>query len=460
MKKVLVVLLVAGMILGVGSVACQKTPESPIVVGKNTELLIEKGQPDNENSIRFFTLATPERFITETQDSTGRIHIKANAPIEVPAAEKIPIAKVEKAAFTQEQANKLIEILTGGEFFEMPEEETKQDLERILTKLYAMQAGTDPADPDIDDPAYWIDYYEGLLPSATDEKNLPLAHTKFQQNVDGMYDEAIKGFVKINGESGFLEIVNDMDWQNHVLYKRFDEQMAYAFEPLHDELEYAPLSISPEQAQLIANQLISALGIEYLKIDSIVEASSAESFDTAQNTQLPKVYKLQYVRDVSGVLIAYSDNYGNASENDSYQAPWEYERMTFLISDAGIYQFEWYSPYTTPEIIVKDAELLEFNEIAAIFDKMITIKNVWMLEEDSGNYWDIAITKVRFGLMRIKDRSNEGAGLLIPVWDFMGNTCKKNSETGDTLSGVQMTEQHILTINAIDGSIIDRGLGY
>lgn len=40
MKKVIAILLIAVMALG--TAACQKTPESPIVVGKNNEKLIEK----------------------------------------------------------------------------------------------------------------------------------------------------------------------------------------------------------------------------------------------------------------------------------------------------------------------------------------------------------------------------------------------------------------------------------
>ena len=40
MKKVIAILLIAVMALG--TAACQKTPESPIIVGKNNEKLIEK----------------------------------------------------------------------------------------------------------------------------------------------------------------------------------------------------------------------------------------------------------------------------------------------------------------------------------------------------------------------------------------------------------------------------------
>ena len=42
MKKVIAILLIAVMALG--AAACQKTPESPIVIGKNLDRLLEKAQ--------------------------------------------------------------------------------------------------------------------------------------------------------------------------------------------------------------------------------------------------------------------------------------------------------------------------------------------------------------------------------------------------------------------------------
>ena len=57
--------------------------------------------------------------------------------------------------------------------------------------------------------------------------------------------------------------------------------------------------------------------------------------------------------------------------------------------------------------------------------------------------------------MCIRDRISEAdsydTGLLVPVWDFQG---KVTDEYGSEFAG------SVMTINAIDGSIIDRSLGY
>lgn len=63
------------------------------------------------------------------------------------------------------------------------------------------------------------------------------------------------------------------------------------------------------------------------------------------------------------------------------------------------------------------------------------------------------VREAKLGLMRIKERNSKDTGLIIPVWDFMGTY---------TAEGILFDDDYIslLTINAIDGSIVDRGLGY
>ena len=48
MKRIFVGLL--GLLLCAGSAGCQPTPESPIVVGKDYETMIEQAKIPNENS--------------------------------------------------------------------------------------------------------------------------------------------------------------------------------------------------------------------------------------------------------------------------------------------------------------------------------------------------------------------------------------------------------------------------
>ena len=84
------------------------------------------------------------------------------------------------------------------------------------------------------------------------------------------------------------------------------------------------------------------------------------------------------------------------------------------------------------------------------------------MRSESDKYsWTLDVQEVRLGLMRIKAENNNDVGLLVPVWDFMGRVTKTETDTGEDIFFVQNENGGvILTINAIDGSIIDRELGY
>ena len=63
--------------------------------------------------------------------------------------------------------------------------------------------------------------------------------------------------------------------------------------------------------------------------------------------------------------------------------------------------------------------------------------------------------------MRIRSKDNFSEGVLIPVWDFWGTT--RMHAVDRAYSDMVYEEGHYeiaLTINAIDGTIIDRNIGY
>lgn len=63
--------------------------------------------------------------------------------------------------------------------------------------------------------------------------------------------------------------------------------------------------------------------------------------------------------------------------------------------------------------------------------------------------------------MRIIEPNSTTSGILIPVWDFFGTATYYNENNGQTvpIKDYDLNKSY-LTINAIDGSVIDRNLGY
>jgi hypothetical protein len=83
---------------------------------------------------------------------------------------------------------------------------------------------------------------------------------------------------------------------------------------------------------------------------------------------------------------------------------------------------------------------------------------------------DIRIDRVVLGYARVKLSGGSGYAL-VPAWDFFGSDVyrqKYNDGTANDTNIIYSLEQDgaasycksYLTINAIDGSVIDRSLGY
>lgn len=70
----------------------------------------------------------------------------------------------------------------------------------------------------------------------------------------------------------------------------------------------------------------------------------------------------------------------------------------------------------------------------------------------------VTISEVTLSMMRVAGLGEDNGYYYLPVWDFIGYYGEKM----DT----NITEEHpsvrksFLTLNAVDGSVIDRGLGY
>ena len=77
-------------------------------------------------------------------------------------------------------------------------------------------------------------------------------------------------------------------------------------------------------------------------------------------------------------------------------------------------------------------------------------------------HMDVEITKVSLTLMRIRDKGSL-QGTIVPVWDFWGtwNWYEPGDGASDSMrKGANYTTQPMLTLNAIDGSVVSRQLGY
>ena len=155
---------------------------------------------------------------------------------------------------------------------------------------------------------------------------------------------------------------------------------------------------------------------------------------------------------------------GASEETNPDTVSWWKENIQIVMGKGGLLSFVWTAPTTTPVVKQEQSALLPFEEIASIADTMLPVvvvgpKETNLTEIDKINgietKMDVEITKVSLTLMRIRDKGSL-QGTIVPVWDFWGTWTWYDADKQPE----SYTTQPMLTLNAIDGSVVDRQLGY
>ena len=480
MKRILSLLILACLALGL-LVGCQATPDTPVVVQKDQEQMLQTAQQGRDNSALLAALEVPDRFTGEWTGVNGYVIVHADAEIVLPNADKIPTGSVGRRDFTQEDADNLMRVLLKGNTLYEELGMTKQQALERLEQLQAMQRGEIPVNLD--------GGYEAL-PGAIErcaeyartapegDERVP-AETSFVSRSENL--EEIKGWTELDGKVMHFFVQNCAGFLDHAAvfidgYGDVNFSSAVAISLIQDELP-EPLTVDfpLEDAIRQGDALMEELGFERVVCDDAYpvlftrsmptavaegEADEAPSEESWKNHILATGYELQYVRCLNGFPISWTPIRGGAvPEDESYSGTWHYEVITLDYTKDGLVYFYWESPHTEPVLQVEDTQLMPFDQIADIFAKMIMVKNSDVQVANERNGFDTVrnydITKVKLGLMRIKAKGSFDEGLLVPVWDFWGHSVWEwQGETSD------FGEEILLTINAIDGSMIDRELGY
>ena len=139
---------------------------------------------------------------------------------------------------------------------------------------------------------------------------------------------------------------------------------------------------------------------------------------------------------------------------------WVYEELEFAVTQDGIHHMRLKNYYDVGEILFHNVNLLPFDEITSIFNSEMVDAYAPYIEQFEEMGFDI--DTITFGYTRIyQPYVTEEEGILVPVWDFFGEkTAYPEIETYRYTSNYVTPAKSLLTINAIDGSVIDRSLGY
>lgn len=512
MKKTIAICLAVSLALSMA--ACQATPEKNIVIGKSLDNMIENAtktqapdsstQPGSTQGMKIAEkMDVPEVFTSELTDGTGKVKIHVNANIQVPDATSITVQRVERADFTQQQVDVLVQNLMHGDLFSGDDYKlSKADIQQKILDIQAEMARNGETAESTPDPAggknpvsmgrsmrqYWLGELQEELKTAPDTTIKTPSDGKLAP-MDPSEGNGTKLYALAQSGSGYesMNICNDAGSSVNYLYytsekndfsrnmgyfytqdeiSKYEDRGGYFDMTSQDVAQLPDVKLTEDEAKQKAEDLIKALGVDNMVCYSADKEYGGSSERTADQTTYTNprkcVWFLRYERSVNGVPITYTPWDCMKVEEDSQSAPWSYEDMLFAIDDSGIVGFSWHSPYKITDTVTENSNVLSFSDVADVFNTMAPVTNAWDgLAEGSPDMIGVEITvdNIKFGLTRVTEQNKRDSGLLVPVWDFMGTMTQIINRNGQE-KRYDDGPIPILTINAIDGTIINRSLGY
>lgn len=160
-------------------------------------------------------------------------------------------------------------------------------------------------------------------------------------------------------------------------------------------------------------------------------------------------------------VYPYTTMYGSDTGRQAAGIPFarnlEQEEIFGTLYNGEVIRLQWNSPFTVTGVENENVPLLSFERIMEIFKRQVFM-SVYC---DQGHPITYKITAIQFSYMRVQIKDSDDYYLL-PVWDFTGYMVYDwQMSPGDmAVARGFFHSMSILTINAVDGSVLDRFLGY
>ncbi len=485
MKRMKRRILAVGLLAALGVLAgCQATPEAEVVKAKNGQALIEKASAETGGTLAE-RVDAPARYKGEASNAEGTLKVTIDGTVTVPEAEKVPIYRVTPGAITQEQADTLMAELVHAPLYEVRREQTKEE---IMEELMELKQKLAEGPTETEDSAVYLAVGEdGETETITWEESIQTSidslTERYESAPETIEDKPVTGQLVPQGEgyegfsgrgsseeSGYESLsVHNNQWilgDSMAQYRRMesadgdrygwdymDAASIGRFYPQADTHHLPDIAVTEEEAAAMGTALADKLGVPGLMLWSVDKEYNMGAYLFGDGVPpISCAWALRFVRSVDGVPITYTSDTPvvKLTDDGTFEPPWQYETLTIYIDDGGIVGLDWMSLYDIGEVLAEDSALLPFSEIMDIFEKMYVVAN-------DDQTMDTVVDSIRLGYARIQRQDVKGEAMLVPVWDFFGT---RTDLEGDEPRVFGDKDQSLLTINAVDGTIVDRSLGY
>lgn len=509
-KKSIAFLLTGIMVFSLAG--CAGSPENSVVKEKNLDKMLKQAENTEEGAASYNDVAKEieknyETYQTQIQDESLGVKVDVNAKVEVPEVEKLSVYRVSQKKITQEFLDSVRTALTADmPYYEgrIGRERTKSLIAKEIQDTKDSIAALDTEDSGLDEDSvqqYKEEYEQNIreleaeyetapedtkltdYPSDNKIYSVQELYEKYPEDnfyewehslhsdgevyygvsdaKDGIYHAL---FVQnssdygnclryMNSKGGYGRVYSafvEDDMESAVLKKEGEApdftKADIEFEQLPEESDDEPPALSEDKAKKQADEFLQKLKLTDYKC---CESGMYSQLVGEEYNQYRDVYKFLYMRNMDGIFV---DNSAGSKLIDEWQGSeyvkkvWGNEAVVVAVNDSGIVDFRYLTPLSIDETVVEKTSIQSFQDIRDTFEQMVVIENA----AEEGNV-SIEVTDVKLVYTRISEKDSFDTGLIVPVWDFEGRII---DEFGYETTG------NILSINAIDGTVINRRLGY
>ncbi len=478
---------------------CQPTPAVETVPPKDFDALIEKAQanpapvlvtlmPETEG-LSAPAAETAERFQTEFYGNSESFHVVVDAEVIQPEG-PFPILEVSPGDFDDESAQPFFDVLTEGyTLYTAGELETKASLEKQISE---MQQFIDDGLPGYDGPAgkkkeeikHWKKELEKLKQrylTAPDEPGTPSTRVQLTWREPAKYDTQIAGSFmvqsadkkqifqvrtnatgahgkrKFNSKQAVVMFCNEAALPENVIHAFYQSD---AIEDRDAIPAGSGLRFTPREAQNQAEALMKRLGLTDFAVKDVRLAHAPEGADGLIGVPCC-LYSVSFVRMVNGIPVIRPTNESSSGNEAEPRPSWTYETLSMTFHDADLYGFAYGGPLVLGKTLVEDAQLMSFDAIMERFDQMVRMKYEGMMADPGWGgirSMEVRVDRIELTLERVIQPDNIDGGLLVPVWSFYGSILCTRPE--DSFNHAYDPTVPFLTLNAVDGTLIDPMKGY
>lgn len=523
MRKKKLVLMMAG-IAAFSIAGCANNPEKSVVREKNMDKMIYEAQKSDSDGSYEQTkeeVKKYEKYKKKIEDKKLNVTVNVDAKIEIPEVEKLSIYRVSQKKISQKFLDKIRELLTPDKEYydgkkakertksviakeindskkEMAEykksgddvmaEETKSMIEELQEEYKNAPSKINITDYKSDNKIKKIKkLYEGNPKDVfyswlyelhkngdvfygVDDGMDGNYRSIFVQNSDNYgnclrYDSNTQGYSESMTHATVESDISDIVPREKDKEPDFSKEgISFDGDVKLKQPDKEKLTISIEEAENTVNTFLKNAGLEDYACYEKGLYSQLLNTDASSPGEINyrDVYRFLCLRKLDNVFVNNQAGfkYADGWQGSSYvKKMWESEAVCFAVNDSGIVDFYYLSPLSIDDTVVEKSKIKSFKEIKDTFEQMVVIENA----NDTSDGKEkakvtINVTDVKLVYTRISEKDSFNTGLVVPVWDFEGTVLDESGYSDK--AGTSDKVRNILSINAIDGSVINRELGY